>query len=468
LRSLRRYAGIVSAASVSPIVLFSSRFVRTVILSHLLEPSDLGAAVALSTIFGTCEMLADVGLDQFVMVKIGADRAQAVAAVRQIGIVRGAVLGLAILIMAPIIAELFGAQHHLSSIRWLALVPLLAGLRNWRTVQVQNEYRYGPQSISVGVSSLAGLAVVFPAARWFHDERAMLASLIIEAGLFALVSHLVLRAERVGRVDRAVRREALNFGLPLIANGIGLVALSQADRIMVSDLFGLEMLASYSLIVGLAVVPISVISTILTKILMAFVARSRSDGSQPSAPMFLVCWLPLVVAALYALAVGSTLDFAVPLVYGSRYQVTAELHALVTLMVFSRICRIGPTAVLLGYGQTRRVTLANLSTAAGLAAGFVCAVYLRRVEAVVSGLLLGDLIALLSMLYLAGAYLPMPTIRRHLALLVLPAGLAVAAACTDAGSKPELRLAIVAAGLAIIGAEVLIVFRGRLRSFLAT
>ena len=57
LKSLRRYAGIISAASIPPIILFSSRFARTVMLSHLLRPVDLGAAVALATIYGTCEFL---------------------------------------------------------------------------------------------------------------------------------------------------------------------------------------------------------------------------------------------------------------------------------------------------------------------------------------------------------------------------------------------------------------------------
>src|SRR5208282_1137108 len=66
--SLRRYATRLSAASLSPFGEFLLRFVRTMILSHLLSPGDLGAAVVLTSILTGCEVITDIGLDKFVMV----------------------------------------------------------------------------------------------------------------------------------------------------------------------------------------------------------------------------------------------------------------------------------------------------------------------------------------------------------------------------------------------------------------
>ena len=155
------------------------------------------------------------------MVHVGPDRAQAVAAARQIGIIRGMLLCLLIVTLAPAIANLLKAKGHLDSIRWLSAVPLVAGFKNWRTMQVQSEYKYRPEAVSLSVSAACALIAVFPAAAWFHDERAMLASLFIEVGLYVVVSHLVLPRERVPMVDPAVRRAALSFGLPLMQTGLG-------------------------------------------------------------------------------------------------------------------------------------------------------------------------------------------------------------------------------------------------------
>ena len=65
---LRRYATRLSSASLSSVGEFLLRFVRTVVLSRLLSPHDLGAAVALASILASCEMITDIGLEKFVMV----------------------------------------------------------------------------------------------------------------------------------------------------------------------------------------------------------------------------------------------------------------------------------------------------------------------------------------------------------------------------------------------------------------
>ena len=71
---LKRRFTRLSLASISPLCFFLLRFLRTVLLSHLLLPNDLGAAVALMSILAGCEIITDVGLDRFVMVSRPDDR----------------------------------------------------------------------------------------------------------------------------------------------------------------------------------------------------------------------------------------------------------------------------------------------------------------------------------------------------------------------------------------------------------
>jgi O-antigen/teichoic acid export membrane protein len=467
LRDLRRYAGVMSGASASPIIQFASRFMRTIILSHVLAPVDLGAAIALVAIVGTCEQLADVGLTQFVMINVGAAGAQAVASARQILIVRGVLISASIMLLAPLIGELFGARDQVASIRWLSIVPLLGAFKNLRTSQIQSEYRYKPEIVANGVASGSALLLVFPAAAWFQDERAMLVSLIAEAALFAVVSHIVLRPERVSAVDPTVRRAALKYGLPLMVSGIGGVLASQADRIIVSNLFGLELLAHYTVAIGLAMVPISVLALVLGKMLVAFTARSRNERTEPRDASLIVAWVPFVLAACYSIAVGALLDLAVPLLYGDRYQVTAELQALVTIMVFLRTSRMGAGAILLGYGQTVEFSSANLMAGLGLAVGFALGITFRRLDAVLFGVMIGDAASLLTMLYCARSHLPMLSAGRHLALLLLPAVLSSAGTFARSAFELEIRSLIFAIGAAIIGFDVVVVYRRNISTLLA-
>src|SRR5262249_46593154 len=158
------------------------------------------------------------------------------------------------------------------------------------------------------------------AALWFQDERAMLVSLVVEAILYAGASHLTASRERIASVDPAVRRAALSYGLPLMVNGLGLLVLSQLDRYIVANLFGLETLALYALVLNLALMAISPVNIVANKLGIPYLVRSRDNPIASRQAALLVAWVMVVGGALYAMGVGLFLDWFVPLLYGAHYQ----------------------------------------------------------------------------------------------------------------------------------------------------
>ena len=459
LRLLRHHAGRLAGASVSPGFEFASRFARTIILSRLLTQADFGAAVMLITLLASCEFLTDVGLEPFVMVHGRLNPAQAVAAARQIAIARGVLMALLIVLFAPLLADFFGAKSHVDSIRWLSIVPLVRGFRNLRTVQIQSEYRYRPEAMSKVVADLGALVVVLPATAWFQDERAMLASLIVEAALYVMISHFAMPSERVRAVDPVVRWAALTFGLPLMANGMGLIMLSQFDRMIISNLFGLETLALYSVVFNLANAPISLFMMTFGRVLLPFLVRSQDAPAKSQETSLTAVWSVFAAAASYALAVGVLLDLVVPLLYGRQYQVNSGLYALVTLIVFSRFCRSGLSAIFLVHSETGRLTGANLLSGIGLVVGLLLGVFYRRVEGVMVGLLIGDMLSLLALLKLASGRLSLRAAGYHLTLLAFPALLAAIGALHGDSINVEVRALIVAAGVLVIGLDIVMAYQ---------
>ncbi len=456
---LKRYAVRLSAASVSPLCEFSLRFVRTIILSRLLMPNDLGAAVALVTILSSSELITDVGLEKFVMVNAGETRAQAVAAAQQITITRAVLLAIAIALFAPVLADIFGASAHVGSIAWLGAVPLIRSFRNLRTVQIQQDYRYGPEAISNVVGQIGAVIVVVPAAAWFRDERAMLASLIVEAALYVMLSHLLVPQERVAAIDPIMRRAALSFGLPLMANGIGLMVLSQLDRVIVANLFDLATLALYSLALNLAIVPISPLLIVVNKIGMPFLGRLHADPTASNQGSLIVVLGVLLCAAAYATVVGLSLDKLVPLLYGIQYKVTPAFCALATIVAFLRICRGAPNLILLTYSRTGRLTAGNMIAGVGPFIGLLLASSTRRVEAALLGLLIGDLASLITLFSLARRHLLMGTVFAHAGLLALPVGLAALGPLIVGGDGLGPRALMLAVGGFVIGLDTLVVYR---------
>ncbi|HSY28117.1 MAG TPA: oligosaccharide flippase family protein, partial [Burkholderiaceae bacterium] len=314
----------------------------------------------LLSILSSCEVITDVGLDKFVLITSGNSRAQAVAVARQIAIARGAFLAGAIAIGAPFLARAYGAGEHYDVIAWIGLVPLIQSFRNWRVIQIQQEYKYGVETISSLGGQICAVTAIFPAIVWFHDERAMLVSLIVEATAYVVLSNLLVQREPVIAIDAAIRRNALRFGLPLMANGLALVAIKQMDQVIVANLFDFSTLALYSLALNLAVAPTSVMQRIAWKICIPFLAKSHaSPGASREASVIVVLGM-VIVAAAYAIFLGVFLDSLIPFVYGPGYHATLSFCTLVTLAAFLRFCRGGPNFIFASIGETGRLTIGNM------------------------------------------------------------------------------------------------------------
>jgi O-antigen/teichoic acid export membrane protein len=448
---LKRYLEAFSSASVSPVASFAFRFLRTIILSRLLTPEHVGACVALYTILSSCELITTVGLDSFVFVHVGEDRAQALAAAQQIAFLRGLLLGAAILLFAPALADLFGASAH--SVVWLSVVPPIFSLRNLSVVQIQQEFRYLPETISnVGGQVGAVIAAVL-AAVWFRDERAMLASLMVEALVNVPLSYWLAPRRRVAAVDPMMRRAALTFGFPLLLNGIALMVLGVLDRVIVVNLFDLAALAKYSLAANLVIAPASILIGILGKLGMPLVARSRADQGASNSASLIVLLAVLLVGAAYAVPVALFLDRLVPLVYGAQYQVTPAFSALMGCVAFLRICRSGPNNILLIHSETARLTAGNTISSAGVLIGFLLAMRYRELEAILAGLAIGDALSLALLSALTSRHVRLRSaFRLHAPVAALTVGLVALARLAEGGLGTTLGLQLlllVAATLAI-------------------
>jgi O-antigen/teichoic acid export membrane protein len=447
-----------SVASVAPLIIFSSRFGRTVILSRWLSPSAYGVVVALTAIYAILDMI-DIGLDRFVMINTGRKRAAAVAVAQRIAFVRGLIAMVVIAVFAPVLATIFGVDSHADIMRWLAPLPVIRSLANLRVKQVQQEYRNGPEALASIASQAGALLVLFPALALFNDERAMLVSLYVDGAVYVGVTWLILPREKVSFIDPALRREALAYGLPLIVNGAGLLVISQGDKLVVGNLFGLETLALYSLVVNLALMPLSPLGAILQNLSIAFLTGRRQNVAASTFGSFLVTGTFLIVSSGYAAGVALLLALLVPLIYGSQYAASSEIVVLVALLSFSRFCRQGPTAILLVDGRTRQLAVANLVAGIGLVVGYNLGMIYDALPAVLTGIVVGDAAATLFIFYQVRRQLPTKATIAHAIFLMLPVVAACAFSLAYGGATLWMRGLVLLFATTLVGVDLVLGYR---------
>lgn len=451
------------AASVSPIGAFFLRFVRMLILSRLLMPNEVGAAIVLLSLLTACELVTDVGLDRFVMIIDGERQAQAVAAARQIGIVRAAILAMLIASFAPQLCAVFGDRSLAGSAEWLALIPVINSLKNWRLDQVQREYRYAPEAIATISSQCIAVVALIPGFMLWDDHRLLMLSLFGESCTYVVLSHLLVRHEPAGRVDRSVRRAALAYSLPLMANGVCLMLIKQLDQIVVANFLGLATLAVYSLGFNLAVTPTSPLQAICQKIGLPALGNAGGSPETYRRTSALLVLVIALMAACYALFAGLALDYAVPLLYGHQYRLTAGFASFALLSAYLRFCRAGPTMLLLQRGATGSLAIGNMVAGIGALAGLVAGLVFRRLDGIMAGFALGDLASLVTYLALVRRQVPLRLTLKHCGILTI--GMIGAATVLWAGSDVGVgqRLLILAAGVGAIAIQAVLIWRDQSR-----
>jgi O-antigen/teichoic acid export membrane protein len=409
----------------------------------------------MTTIYTILDAIIDIGLDRFVMINTGPKRAAAVLAAQQIAFARGLIAMMLILVSAPALGSVFGAGAHVELLRWLAPLPLVRSLANLRVKQVLQEYRNGPEMVAASASQVAALLALFPALAFFEDERAMVASLYVDSIVYVGATWAVLPRERVTVMDSSLRRDALIYGLPLIVNGAGLLVVSQADKLLIGNLFGLKTLALYSLVVNLALMPLAPLDAVLQNLSIAFLSKHEDiDGS--SSRSLVVSWMFTVVASAYATCIALLLDVFVPLFYGARYSAAPEVKVLVALLAFSRFSRQGPTAVLLAAGWTGRLAAANLVAGIGLVIGYVFGLLVGILPAVLAGIVAGDAVATLFIFFQIRRRLPAKTIIVHAILLTLPVAATCALVLPDGGGPLWKRGLILLPALMLVGLDLVV------------
>ncbi|MGH6823131.1 MAG: oligosaccharide flippase family protein, partial [Methylocella sp.] len=170
--------------------------------------------------------------------------------------------------------------------------------------------------------------------------------------------------------------------------------ISQADRMVVGRLFGMDILGVYAVILSLAVTPTSLLGKITLDLGISMLARSRDNSRRYLETYLWLAWFFAFLAFGYAAFIGLTLDVLLPFVFGKAFAVGTDPVILISAIVFLRILSGGPTVALLVSGATSRLTLATLMSVFGIAAAAALALVHPVLTSVLAGVLFGNVLTM--------------------------------------------------------------------------
>lgn len=334
--------------------------VRNVLLARMLSVTDFGIAATFSILVVLMDVAQNAGINRMIVQARDGDDERLQKVLHSVQ----AVMGLATAAIIAAISWPFAELMNTSGLAWayllLATVPLMRGFGHLDIFRMQREHRFGPSAIRQITPQVLSLAALWPAYLAFGDYRTALAAILVQQVGALVASHV--GAKRPFRMawDPGIAGRAVRFGLPLLLNGGMLYLVTNGDRMLVANLFGLDSLGWFSAALLLTLNPLLLVARSLQTLFLPILSRAQDDLRRMQQVyeflngLVALCVLGFVIGA--ALLGGIVIEA----LYGARYLRAEPILLLLALMQGIRLMRTVPSIPAMAVAQTTNPLYSNL------------------------------------------------------------------------------------------------------------
>jgi O-antigen/teichoic acid export membrane protein len=378
--------------------------IRNLLVARLIPVADYGVAATFAMTMAIVEMMSTFGLQQqIIQARDGADpRFQ--AAVQGFQVLRGVMATVVLVLIAHPVAAFLGIPEVAWAYQVLAIAPLLHSLMHFDTHRFKRQMRFLPGVLTTLSSSGTAVLIVWPLAMLFDDWRVMLYSILLQATVGTLVSHLV--AERPYRLvfDRAIMQRNLRFGWPLLLNGMLLYFVFHGEKLLVGRELGMEALAIFAMGITLTLAPTLPAAKSAQNFFLPQLSAVARPDQIPSAD-----FRHLAMATVQSgVLIGGLLIVAIALaggplilsVLGEKYQSLIPLLGLLAGLSAIRIYKAGTSIVALSCAHTVNALISNIFRVSGLPIAWFVLIRGGTLEAVIWISITAEGMGLLASLFL--------------------------------------------------------------------
>lgn len=373
--------------------------VRFVVLSRIIGPEELGLATLLILTSQFFELVTDAASDRFMVQDPEGHEPRLQSVVQAAMFARGVLLAVAIALVAPFAAQLFDAPELTPALFGLALTPLIGGLVHTDVYRAQRANNFGPASLFVASSELAGLVGTATAAFIVRDHTAILYGLLLRAITMVIVSHAVAERPYRWAYARAEAQRFIAFALPLFLNGFLLFLGTQGDRLLINGL-GKAELGRYSAVQLLIFYPTAIALRFLVNIHLPGLSASRDNGADFFRASETLAGRTALICLAMAIGFAAIGPFVTPILYGPAFTQVPIIFALLAAQQALRTLRLWPTTMALAIGRTTIAAVDNGVRLIALPLAFVLMQIKPGVVSILAGFTAGEALALLVTFFL--------------------------------------------------------------------
>lgn len=356
-------------------VSFVLRFVNTVILTHLLDPSAFGVVGIVLSITFFVQMFSDLGFIPFLVHHKDGDDSKLLDEVWTARLVRGAGLTVLTAALAGPLASYAGKPALQAVITVYSLSLLIDATSSMAQATALRHHQVKKISVFDVVAAVIQVISGILFSYITRDYWGIVISTIVTSIAKSILSYTMFHgSERSIKFSAKRMKELWGFSKFIVGSSALTAIISQTDKFYFARLLTLREYGFYSIATALAVAPTAVAHLYIERILFPVYASTfRQD---PTALRDVYYQRKRLISLLYIFAVSGVIGAAsliVALIYKSSYQPVAALLAILVVASVLMFNNWAADRMLVATGNTRPTAVANLLRLAWVLAGAVLA-----------------------------------------------------------------------------------------------
>ena len=349
-----------SVLSLGQIVIAACTFFRNIIIARMISVEDYGIATTLAVTLAMIEMTSNLAFDKMLIQDKDGDSDEFLASAHLLQFCKSLFTGLLLFLAAPLMASFFGLNEIAWAYQLLALIPIIQGFVHFDAVTYQRNMVFSPTATIDAVPQIVTMAVAYPIALFLNDYRAMLTLVILQPFTTTILSHVFARRPYRWTINRELLIKKVNFGWPLMINGLLMFAVFNGDKTIIGNKYGMETLGWYGAVFALTMMPALLFTRICSTLLLPPLSKNRDNNhlfSNYCTNSTIMCFALGLFNWCFFTFAGTAVIF---LSYGEKYIMGAQIVSWLALMQSIRIIRIAPTIIATSLADTKNAMIANI------------------------------------------------------------------------------------------------------------
>lgn len=339
--------------SVSMLIVTTAQFAQMVMLARYLDPADFGLMAIIMIVIGFSQAFQDMGISNAIIQRQSVTHIQ-LSSLYWLNIASGIILTLIILAITPLVASFYNEPRIVEPMSILSSVFFLTALGNQYRVLCQKNLDFRTMEVINVITSIASLAVAVISVINGVGVMALVLAMLTQAGL-ASVLFLWIGLSNYHKpslvYDHASLRGLYGFGLYQMGDRSINYIITNADKLLIGKLVGMNAVGFYNLAWRLIIFPVAKINPILNNVAFPVYAKVQND------PVALNRYYSfnVKVLSLVTMPVLVFLGFfshdIVYVVFGKGWDTTAELLPALALIGILRALANPGGAIILALGR---------------------------------------------------------------------------------------------------------------------